>query len=102
MNTGSDSSVADFGRVSADNEAFAGWVDKMKGRFRTAPAPVRPLGKTEPHHLAAELAAARLTGRLDRALRGHRLDFFCVLSAAANAGMAPVPVLTTTAQAYIE
>jgi tetratricopeptide (TPR) repeat protein len=33
-------SVADFGRVSADNEAFAGWVDKMKVRFRTAPAPV--------------------------------------------------------------
>lgn len=26
--------VADFGRVSADNEVFAGWVDKMKARFR--------------------------------------------------------------------
>jgi tetratricopeptide (TPR) repeat protein len=33
-------SVADFGRVSADNEAFAGWVDKMKVRFKTRPAPV--------------------------------------------------------------
>lgn len=33
-------SVADFGRVSADNEAFAGWVEKMKGRFKTRPAPV--------------------------------------------------------------
>ncbi|WP_293476210.1 endoglucanase [Phenylobacterium sp.] len=33
-------SVADFGRVSADNEAFAGWVAKMKGRFKTRPAPV--------------------------------------------------------------
>ena len=33
-------SVADFGRVSADNEAFTGWVDKMKVRFRTRPAPV--------------------------------------------------------------
>jgi len=33
-------SVADFGRVSADNAAFAGWVDKMKVRFKTAPAPV--------------------------------------------------------------
>jgi tetratricopeptide (TPR) repeat protein len=32
--------VADFGRVSADNEAFAGWVAKMKGRFKTRPAPV--------------------------------------------------------------
>ncbi len=34
--------VADFGRVSADNEAFSGWVGKMKGRFKTRPAPVGP------------------------------------------------------------
>jgi tetratricopeptide (TPR) repeat protein len=33
-------SAADFGRVSADNEAFAGWVAKMKGRLKTRPAPV--------------------------------------------------------------
>lgn len=33
-------SVADFSRVSADNATFAGWVDKMKGRFKTRPAPV--------------------------------------------------------------
>ena len=33
-------SVADFSRVSADNESFAGWVEKMKVRFKTAPAPV--------------------------------------------------------------
>jgi tetratricopeptide (TPR) repeat protein len=33
-------SVADFGRVSADNATFAGWVEKMKGRFKTRPAPV--------------------------------------------------------------
>jgi tetratricopeptide (TPR) repeat protein len=33
-------SVGDFGRVSADNEAFAGWVEKMKGRFKTRAAPV--------------------------------------------------------------
>jgi len=32
--------VADFGRVSADNEAFTGWVGKMKGRFKTRAAPV--------------------------------------------------------------
>ncbi|MBJ7413149.1 MAG: endoglucanase, partial [Phenylobacterium sp.] len=32
-------SVADFSRVSADNEAFAGWVEKMKGRFKTRAAP---------------------------------------------------------------
>jgi tetratricopeptide (TPR) repeat protein len=31
--------VADFGRVSADNEVFAGWVDKMKARFREPRAP---------------------------------------------------------------
>jgi hypothetical protein len=34
--------VADFGRVTADNEAFAGWVDKMKVRFKQRPAPVGP------------------------------------------------------------
>ena len=33
-------SVADFGRVSADDEAFTGWVEKMKARFRTSPAPL--------------------------------------------------------------
>lgn len=33
-------SVADFGRVTADNEAFAGWVAKMKVRFKERPAPV--------------------------------------------------------------
>jgi tetratricopeptide (TPR) repeat protein len=32
--------VADFGRVSADNAAFSGWVDKMKVRFKTRPAPI--------------------------------------------------------------
>jgi len=31
--------VADFGRVTADNEAFSGWVDKMKVRFRQKPGP---------------------------------------------------------------
>ncbi|HEX3364323.1 endoglucanase [Phenylobacterium sp.] len=35
-------SVADFGRVSADNEAFTGWVAKMKDRFKTRPAPTGP------------------------------------------------------------
>jgi len=29
-----------FGRVTADNEMFAGWVARMKDRFRTARAPV--------------------------------------------------------------
>ena len=33
-------SVADFSRVSADNEAFTGWVAKMKERFKQRPAPV--------------------------------------------------------------
>ena len=46
--------VADFGRVTADNESFAGWVGKMKVKFREKPAPVgattrqaaNPAGKT--------------------------------------------------------
>jgi tetratricopeptide (TPR) repeat protein len=48
-------SVADFGRVSADNEAFAGWVDKMKGRFKTRPAPV---GSAKPPIAPAKQAQA--------------------------------------------
>jgi tetratricopeptide (TPR) repeat protein len=35
-------SVADFGRVTADNETFAGWVSRMKQRFKSAPAPAVP------------------------------------------------------------
>ncbi len=35
-------SVGDFGRVSADNEAFAGWVARMKDRFKTRPSPSTP------------------------------------------------------------
>jgi hypothetical protein len=36
---------ADLGRIAADNQAFAGWVDKMKQRFRQTalPAPRPPL-----------------------------------------------------------
>ncbi len=33
-------SVADFSRISADNETFTGWVAKMKVRFKTNPPPV--------------------------------------------------------------
>ena len=40
-------SVADFGRVTADNEVFAGWVDKMKARFREPRAPA-PAAKPAP------------------------------------------------------
>jgi tetratricopeptide (TPR) repeat protein len=32
--------AGDFGRVTADNEMFAGWVAKMKERFKTARPPV--------------------------------------------------------------
>lgn len=33
-------STADFSRVAADTATFAGWVDRMKGRFKTRAAPV--------------------------------------------------------------
>jgi hypothetical protein len=49
-------SVADFGRATADNEAFAGWVAKMKVKFREKPA---PLGPPTPAKAAAPPAAAR-------------------------------------------
>jgi len=32
-------SPADFSRLAADNQAFSGWVSKMKDRFRQAPLP---------------------------------------------------------------
>ena len=41
-------SVADFGRVSADNEAFTGWVAKMKDRFKSRPAPTGPTKAVAP------------------------------------------------------
>jgi len=40
--SGGHLNVADFSRVSADNEIFAGWVDKMKARFREPRAPLTP------------------------------------------------------------
>jgi tetratricopeptide (TPR) repeat protein len=49
-------SVADFSRVSADNEAFSGWVAKMKVRFHTAPVPVGS-GKVPLHALSAPVAS---------------------------------------------
>ena len=52
-------SVADFGRVTADNEAFAGWVDKMKVRFKERPAPVGPTRQaTAPGQKQAQAAPA--------------------------------------------
>lgn len=48
-------SVGDFSRVTADNEAFAGWVEKMKARFREKPAPVGTAKAPAP---AAKQAAA--------------------------------------------
>jgi tetratricopeptide (TPR) repeat protein len=46
--------VADFGRVTADNEIFAGWVAKMKTRFKTAQPPV---GTGKPAAPAKQAAA---------------------------------------------
>ncbi|HEY3697506.1 tetratricopeptide repeat protein [Phenylobacterium sp.] len=52
-------SVADFGRVTADNEAFAGWMQKMKQRFRQPPAPAAPTKPTPPVKQAAANAPAK-------------------------------------------
>jgi hypothetical protein len=41
-------SVADFGRLTADNQAFAGWVGKMKERFRAPPAPLKQAAVASP------------------------------------------------------
>jgi tetratricopeptide (TPR) repeat protein len=50
--------VGDFGRVAADNEAFAGWVDKMKQRFREKPAAVGPAKPAAPPATQAAAATA--------------------------------------------
>jgi tetratricopeptide (TPR) repeat protein len=52
-------SVGDFGRVSADNEAFAGWVEKMKGRFKTRAAPGAAKPAAAPPARQAQAAPAR-------------------------------------------
>jgi tetratricopeptide (TPR) repeat protein len=51
--------VADFGRVTADNETFAGWVARMKVRFKTAPPPV---GTAKPQAKQAEAATGSAKG----------------------------------------
>jgi tetratricopeptide (TPR) repeat protein len=52
-------SVADFGRVSADNEAFTGWVAKMKDRFKARPAPTGPTKAGGPPAAPAKAAPAK-------------------------------------------
>ncbi|HEY8616895.1 endoglucanase [Phenylobacterium sp.] len=53
-------SAADFGRIAADNEAFAGWVARMKDRFRSRPSPTggRPAAAPAPARQAAAAAPA--------------------------------------------
>jgi hypothetical protein len=53
--TGGRLSVADFGRVSADNEAFAGWVARAKTRFHTSRVPTggKPAAAPAPAKQAA-------------------------------------------------
>ena len=51
--------VGDFGRVTADNEMFAGWVAKMKDRFKTARPPV---GTGKPPAAPAKQALAGTPG----------------------------------------
>jgi len=69
-------SMADFSRVTADNQVFQGWIDKMKQRFRAAappaprpalalntpaqpPAPAAPPAPTPAAHPAPAPRAAR-------------------------------------------
>lgn len=37
--------ISDFKKIAATDDAFAGWVSKMKDRFRAGPGPVAPKGK---------------------------------------------------------
>jgi tetratricopeptide (TPR) repeat protein len=51
--------VGDFSRVTADNEAFTGWVEKMKGRFKTRAAPVGAPAPTKQAQAAPPKPAAK-------------------------------------------
>jgi len=46
--------VGDIGRVNADDEAFVGWVGKMKQRFRAPPAPARQVAANPPPKVPAK------------------------------------------------
>ena len=54
-------SVADFSRTTADNEVFAGWVDKMKTRLKNKPAPLGT-GKLPPAAAGKQAQAAPPAG----------------------------------------
>jgi len=45
--------VADFGRITADSEVFAGWVARMKQRFRTPAVPPKPAAPVKQAEAAA-------------------------------------------------
>ena len=53
--------VADFGRISADDEMFEGWVAKMKVRFREPRPPLAP-AKPPPAAKRAEAASPAAKG----------------------------------------
>lgn len=56
-------SISDFSRAAANDEAFAGWVEKMKQQFRDKPAPVgAPTPKTAGAAPAKQAAATPPTG----------------------------------------
>ena len=76
-------SVADFGRVSADNEAFTGWVDKMKVRFRTRPAPIGA-GKPVAPPAKPNLEQAELGSRLGEKMQGDRGDHLAAVALPAD------------------
>lgn len=62
--------VADFGRVTADNEAFAGWVDKMKVRFKERPAPVGATTRQAAQPAAQKEAQAAPAAPAKKAAKG--------------------------------
>jgi acyl carrier protein len=97
---GADVKVADptagFDGTETDEEVFAAVTggEPIAGVVvAPPPPPVRPLTETDPSRLAAAEAFAELVARLERGLRGRRLDFFHVLgSAAASWGAAGMAV----------
>jgi hypothetical protein len=52
--TGVEVSTRDFGKVAADADIFAGWVGRMKQRFKDAPSPTGPTPKIASAQTAAK------------------------------------------------
>jgi acyl carrier protein len=82
---GTELRVAPIGDADPRGDLAAATDGAPVGAVLVTPAPavIRPLSETTADHITADLGQAALVGRLNRALDGDRLAFFCVFGSAA-------------------